>query len=356
MARDSNKREYVQLAHTYEPARQTIAGWCVSEKLDGMRCWWDGGVSRGLPASEVPYANTEKDARYIETPMATGLWTRYGNIIHAPDWFLDSLPDYCLDGEVWMGRGAFQTVMATVKDLNPSAAWNKVKYMVFDSPPPASLFADGEIRIQGYKKNLSGCYKWWKDRGAKEIYCTDWAGTMAYLYKNFKATDNLKLHEQVHLPFSTDRAVECLRESLDEVTNNAGEGLILRKPSALWTPKRVYHLLKVKKFQDAEATVLGYTTGRITDKGSKLLGLMGALITSYMGHRLELSGFTDEERILDGSEGPLAAMAWATDNPEKEVPTWITNPRFPRGSKVTFRYRELTDDGIPKEARYWRKA
>ena len=35
------------------------------------------------------------------------------------------------------------------------------------------------------------------------------------------------------------------------------------------------------------------------------------------------------------------------------VPDWITNHTFPRG-QVTFRYRELSDDGVPKEARYWR--
>jgi len=27
---------------------------------------------------------------------------------------------------------------------------------------------------------------------------------------------------------------------------------------------------------------------------------------------------------------------------------------FKRGQQVTFKYRELSDDGIPKEARYWR--
>ncbi len=350
------KRDYVQLAHTYEEKRQILAGWCMSEKLDGMRAWWDGGASRGLPASEVPYANTEKDARYISPPIATGLWTRYGNVIQAPDWFLDALPRYCLDGELWIRRGAFQTVMATVKDLYPGPEWHDIKYMVFDSPPPASLFADGEIRVQGYTVTLRGCFEWWKDKGAEEIYCTDWHGTMAYLYRRLQPTANLQIHKQIGLPFNTDGAVAFLQEELDEVTNNGGEGIILRKPSSLWTPKRVYSLLKVKKFQDAEATVTGYTTGRETDKGSKLLGLMGALITDYKGKRLELSGFTDAERILEDGFGRLSANEWANANPGKEVPDWIINPLFPRGSRVTFRYRELTDDGIPKEARYWRKA
>ena len=70
---------------------------------------------------------------------------------------------------------------------------------------------------------------------------------------------------------------------------------------------------------------------------------------------------TDEERKLctkeieDGQDRFLLAEHWASRNPEQQVPDWIENPMFPRGSKVTFRFRELTDDGIPKEARYWRK-
>jgi len=360
-SRDSLKRDYVQLAHVYEQQRQTIAGWFVSEKLDGMRAWWDGGRSRGVPASEVPYANTEKDARYVETPIATGLWTRYGNILHAPDWFLDALPDFCLDGELWCGRNSFQTMTGIVKHLNPSHEWDGVIYQVFDSPPPCLLFMDGDVRVQTYKVYLRGCYPWWKkETKVREVFMDCFESTNNFLKKYLVETKNLKLLGQIRLPFATQTALDDLNTYLTNVTNDGGEGLILRKPTSMWEPKRSYNLLKVKKFQDAEATVIGYTTGRETDKGSKLLGMMGALITTYNGHRLELSGFKEEERELFGNyqvdQTAFAAKDWATANPEKEVPSWITNEKFPRGSQVTFRYRELTDAGIPKEARYWRKA
>lgn len=358
MARDSMKRDYVQLAHVYEQNRQTIAGWFVSEKLDGMRAWWDGGISRGLPASDVPYANTVKDARYVEPPIATGLWSRYGNVLHAPDWFLDDLPAFCLDGELWAGRNSFQRMSSIVKDLNPGDEWSDVIYQVFDSPPPGLLFSDGDVRVQNYKVFLRGCFLWWTNRGGKGTHTTTFEDTNNYLRKHLGETKNLKLLSQIRLPFSTQTALDDLNAYLTNITNDGGEGLILRKPTSMWEPKRSYNLLKVKKFQDAEAIVTGYTTGRETDKGSKLLGLMGALITTYNGHRLELSGFTDEERRLYGySENPtIDAFQWAQQNPEKEVPSWISNDKFPRGSQVTFRYRELTDAGIPKEARYWRKA
>ena len=52
------KREYVQLAHVFDSKKHSPAGWYASEKLDGQRAWWDGGVSRGMPAAQVPYANT----------------------------------------------------------------------------------------------------------------------------------------------------------------------------------------------------------------------------------------------------------------------------------------------------------
>ena len=39
----------------------------------------------------------------------------------------------------------------------------------------------------------------------------------------------------------------------------------------------------------------GFTSGRETNKGSRLLGKIGALITDFNGKRLELSGLTDTE-------------------------------------------------------------
>ena len=37
------------------------------------------------------------------------------------------------------------------------------------------------------------------------------------------------------------------------------------------------------------------------------------------------------------------------------MPAFFQGKSFKRGQTVTFKYRELTDDGIPKEARYWRR-
>ena len=54
--------EFVMKAHTYNPSKHIITkDWFVSEKLDGMYCLWDGGITRGMPVTEIPWAYHAKD-------------------------------------------------------------------------------------------------------------------------------------------------------------------------------------------------------------------------------------------------------------------------------------------------------
>jgi len=119
------KQEYLMLSHIFKPMKQSVAGWFVSEKLDGIRAYWDGGLSRGLPASEVPYANTVKDFRLNHQVMATGLWTRTGKVIYAPDYWLNQLPSIPLDGELYIGPNSFQELTSIVskKDGSSESEW-----------------------------------------------------------------------------------------------------------------------------------------------------------------------------------------------------------------------------------------
>jgi ATP-dependent DNA ligase len=118
----------------------------------------------------------------------------------------------------------------------------------------------------------------------------------------------------------------------------------------MWTPTRSHGVLKYKPFSDAEGTITGFTSGRKTDKGSKLLGKIGALILTYKGKRLELAGLTDEEREFSNQK----ARSWAIENPGSDMPDWTNGKHFTKGQVVTFKYRELSDDAIPKDARYMR--
>lgn len=113
----------VLLAHKYENDFDPI-GWWWSEKLDGVRCFWDG----------------------------ENLISRQGNIFHAPDWFKSTLPKFALDGELWMGRQKFKQTISVVKRLDGGLQWKNVRYMVFDAPQLSLPFED---RLQYLKDNIT---------------------------------------------------------------------------------------------------------------------------------------------------------------------------------------------------------
>jgi DNA ligase-1 len=102
------------LAKSYEG--QSVKGWMMSEKLDGVRAIWDG----------------EK------------LASRNGNQFFAPEWFTSQLPGgIALDGELFIGRGRFQATVSVVKKKSPvDSEWNQIRYCVFDAPQAAGGFED----------------------------------------------------------------------------------------------------------------------------------------------------------------------------------------------------------------------
>ncbi len=342
------KREFLMLAHKYK--NEPIGGWYMSHKLDGMRAMWDGGVTRGMALKDVPFSNTEKDSRYITQPIATGLWSRYGKSIQAPDWWLDLLPNIPLDGELYMGLNSFQRLMSTAKKMTPGSEWNEIEYKVFDIPPLRVAFGDGEMDNINFKKKFSNVLgKLGIPAQPQKPLDLRFFSIVSYL-QGITQNAVFKVHEQKELPYSTLAALEVIECELAKVVATGGEGLMLRHPYSFWSPQRTRQLLKVKDVNDDEGMVIGYIAGRETDKGSKLLGLMGALILSYKGKVFELSGFTEAERVLN-----TYGTIFATANPGEKLPEGSYSDLFPIGSKICFKYRELTDDGLPKEARYFRK-
>jgi len=77
----------------------------MSEKLDGIRGYWDGNK----------------------------LLTRHGNDIPAPTSFTEGLPNASLDGELWMGRGTWEQVVSLIKS-NRIGNWSGLEYYLFDLP------------------------------------------------------------------------------------------------------------------------------------------------------------------------------------------------------------------------------
>jgi len=360
-----NRREFLMLAKKYN-GKQKIANWWVSEKLDGTRAFWDGGVSRGVPTSRVPWANVTNpktgEPKTKIKPVATGLWSRYGNPIMAPDWWLNKLPACLLDGELFAGRGRFQTCRSIVAGDVPGPDWDQIRYCVFGSPAFDQVFGTGEIKNPNFTQMVSEplVRKWFAERaetGVLEDFKTfdkaaDFEAEMAFLLEAVTSThDVVDVIPHGQLPGVEEEAVRKVDELLDKFLEAGGEGLVLRDGSATWEPRRIAGALKVKDVNDDEGILVGYVSGRETNKGSKLLGMIGALILNYNGKRLELSGLTNEERKF---ELP-AATCWAKNHPGEVVPAHFNGARLKVGDKITFKYRELSDDGLPKEARYYRK-
>jgi DNA ligase-1 len=350
------KQEGVQLAQTYDPAKHMIAGALMSEKLDGEKAIWDGGISRGLPASQVPYANTVKDYRLKNPPIATGLWSRTGKVIHAPNWFLDLLPGFPLDGELWAGRKNWQQLSSIVSQKIPDDRWHMVEYKIYDSPSwealmkPRTIKVRNEYEYEVTRAALPFAASRSTDPGVKPQWTFEFV--LRYLRKRIGDSGQLSLTSQIELPFNHDKSVAQVEAFASEVLNEGGEGVVIHKRNGIGLPERSWDLLKHKPWFDAEGTVIGYTSGKETDKGSKLLGLMGALWLEWQGARFKISGFKECERQF----AKPAQTTWAELHPGEWCEEWIENKMFPRGSQVTFKYRELSDDGVPKEARYLRPA
>ena len=247
----------LQLARVYQPGMD-LQGYWVSEKLDGVRAYWDGQQ----------------------------LLSRGGNVIAAPEWFLRDFPDQPLDGELWMGRGRFAQVSAAIRRLQPKAEeWRQIRFMLFDLPASGVSFSERITRMRQLTR----------DTGSYHLA----------MVEQRPATDH-----------------EALLADLDRVLAAGGEGLMHHGDSVYQTG-RTAALLKVKTFQDAEATVVDYTTGK-----GKYQGQVGALVVeTEAGRRFKLgSGLSDAERA---------------DPP-------------PLGSTVTYKFYGLTSTGLPRFASFLR--
>ena len=211
------------------PAGIDPVGYLVSEKLDGVRAVWDGSVLR----------------------------FRSGRPIAAPSWFIAKLPLQALDGELWLGRGQFDTLSGIVRKTKPvDAEWQQVKYMVFELPQDKAKFAERVVTLKAIVQET--------------------------------AFPQLQVVEQFNI---ANRAT--LQAKLDDVVQSGGEGLMLHLTSSLVTTGRSDVLLKLKPLQDAEAVVVGYIAGK-----GKYKGMTGALdVKSADGQRIKLgTGLSDSQR------------------------------------------------------------
>lgn len=342
-------RKFLMLSHDLDVKKHRLAGNFMSEKLDGMRAVWIPQTA-GRPIDEVFFANVKKKKGKQAVAIATGLWSRYGNIIHAPEDFTIQLPlDTILDGELNFGRGGWKQTMQTVKDHVPGPDWKDVKFSIFDSPLPEQLFQDGRINDPQYQKMIH-----WQQAKVELGMSDDPSDSMSrifeFTYKRLQTLGlngpNVEVMHQELLPFNGPKALARYEEFLAEVLAAGGEGVIIRFSSSEWEPQRSNYMFRMKAELDSEAVVIGYTSG----EEGKHHGKLGSLRVLWNNITFDLSGFTDAERELLPEY-----QQWAADNAKAlEVNNDISGV-FPRGTVVQFKYREITADGKPKEARFYRK-
>jgi DNA ligase-1 len=206
-----------------------VSQYLVSEKFDGIRARWNG----------------------------KNLISKNGNLINAPDWFVQDFPSHELDGELWISHGKFEEISSIVLDKKPNEeGWKRVKFLIFDLPKSLETF---ENRIKILEKII---------KSSSSEYLE--------LITQFEITDH-----------------ESLIRKLDETLKNKGEGLMLHKKDSFYKAVRNDDLLKLKKFLDEEAIVLKYLEGE-----GKYKGKMGALLVENADKiRFKIgSGFSDFER------------------------------------------------------------
>jgi DNA ligase-1 len=111
------------LAESWDNATD-LSDWWMSEKLDGVRAYWDG-------------------KQFL---------SRQGNLYHAPAWFVAGLPTAPLDGELWIDRKSFQRTVSIVRRQDKSDHWNDVRFLAFDAPSAHGGF---EERLKFVKDALA---------------------------------------------------------------------------------------------------------------------------------------------------------------------------------------------------------
>lgn len=243
------------LAHRWD--EQDPTGWLMSEKLDGVRAYWDG----------------------------RGFISRLGNPFLAPEWFIDGLPDFPLDGELFAGRGRFQQTVSIARRADGGEAWRALSFVIFDAP---AVNAGFESRLE---------------------HLDDHFGARAHT------------HAKV-LAHRTCEGVADLQAELQRIEDLGGEGVMLRKPGSRYVVGRSESLLKVKSFFDTEVRVVGHQPGSGRHKGR-----LGALQVELADGTLFKvgTGLSDAERDSPPALGEIVTVRYQelTDAGVPRFPSYV---------------------------------
>lgn len=230
----------LQKANIYDKNKHNIQGWYMSEKLDGIRAYWNGKT----------------------------LLSRNKNIIYAPKWFIEALPPFELDGELWTKRGDFENIQNIVLDTKSSKDWQKITYNIFEVPNEKGDF---DTRLKKLKD-------WLKEDTNRNIY--------------------IKIIPQI-----VCKNEEDLDRFLKEMLEKKAEGVMLKNPFLEYQTGRSNNLLKVKTFFDDEAVVVSQNYKDEKFKSLKLKLKDGT--TFNLGN-----GFSNTERLNPPKVGDIVTFKY----------------------------------------------
>ena len=213
------------------------SGLWASEKLDGVRAYWDGEA----------------------------LYSRNGNPFYAPTWFTRLLPASTeLDGELYVGPGRFNETVSIVRARGGGEGWRRIRYMVFDAPESRGPFRE---RMEAVRRAVERACALYNGPGMCPI---------------------------VEVRQTPIRSAEELTRFHRKATRQGVEGTMLRDPESAYERSRSRTLLKVKDFGDAEAEVVGHVPG-----AGKHQGRLGAYEAEDLktGARFRVgTGLSDADR------------------------------------------------------------
>lgn len=105
-----------------------ISNWVMSEKLDGIRGYWDGKK----------------------------LLSKNGITFNPPEAFTKNFPDFAVEGELWGGRNTFEKTSSIVRRNEAHDGWLYLKFGIFDVPKAGGGFLQRlNIAVQWFNKHPS---------------------------------------------------------------------------------------------------------------------------------------------------------------------------------------------------------
>ncbi|MDG2947668.1 DNA ligase [Bisgaard Taxon 10/6] len=112
----------LMLLQSYD--KQDVSGWVMSEKLDGVRGYWDGKQ----------------------------LYTRQNQILTPPAYFVRDFPPFAIDGELFSQRNQFDKISAVVRSQKDKG-WENLSLHVFDVPNASGNLFERLAVLENYLKD-----------------------------------------------------------------------------------------------------------------------------------------------------------------------------------------------------------